>query len=74
MIFSEQDQEVRDTGYHKHAFNVLISNRLGYHRDLPDTRDRKYARGRVCVCVCVFSNCHHALCVYFWLHEQSVLR
>lgn len=28
-------------GYHKHAFNVLISNRLGYHRDLPDTRDDK---------------------------------
>ncbi|XP_010884117.1 polypeptide N-acetylgalactosaminyltransferase 11 isoform X1 [Esox lucius] len=41
MIFNEQDQEVRDMGYHKHAFNVLISNRLGYHRDLPDTRDNK---------------------------------
>jgi hypothetical protein len=41
MIFNEQDQEVRDMGYHKHAFNVLISNRLGYHRDLPDTRDDK---------------------------------
>uniref|UniRef100_A0A8C8HZ50 Polypeptide N-acetylgalactosaminyltransferase n=1 Tax=Oncorhynchus tshawytscha TaxID=74940 RepID=A0A8C8HZ50_ONCTS len=41
MIFNEQDQEVRDMGYHRHAFNVLISNRLGYHRDLPDTRDDK---------------------------------
>lgn len=41
MIFNEQDQEVRDLGYHKHAFNVLISNRLGYHRSLPDTRDRQ---------------------------------
>ncbi|KAL2085703.1 hypothetical protein ACEWY4_019023 [Coilia grayii] len=41
MIFNEQDQEVRDMGYHKHAFNVLISNRLGYHRDLPDTRNDK---------------------------------
>ncbi|XP_037549966.1 polypeptide N-acetylgalactosaminyltransferase 11, partial [Nematolebias whitei] len=39
MIFNEVDQEVRDTGYHRHAFNILISNRLGYHRDLPDTRD-----------------------------------
>ncbi|XP_029935060.1 polypeptide N-acetylgalactosaminyltransferase 11 [Myripristis murdjan] len=39
MIFSEADQEVRDTGYHRHAFNVLISTRLGYHRELPDTRD-----------------------------------
>ncbi|XP_054847434.1 polypeptide N-acetylgalactosaminyltransferase 11 isoform X2 [Eublepharis macularius] len=41
MIFNEQDQEVRDLGYQKHAFNVLISNRLGYHRDVPDTRDPK---------------------------------
>ncbi|KAL7874002.1 hypothetical protein SRHO_G00049720 [Serrasalmus rhombeus] len=41
MIFNEKDQEVRDMGYHRHAFNVLISNRLGYHRDLPDTRNDK---------------------------------
>ncbi|XP_067847364.1 polypeptide N-acetylgalactosaminyltransferase 11-like isoform X3 [Heptranchias perlo] len=40
-IFNEADQEVRDMGYQKHAFNVLISNRLGYHRDIPDTRDPK---------------------------------
>lgn len=39
MIFNEADQELRDTGYHRHAFNVLISTRLGYHRQLPDTRD-----------------------------------
>lgn len=38
MIFDEHDQEVRDSGYHRHAFNVLISNRLGLHRALPDTR------------------------------------
>lgn len=38
MIFDERDQEVRDSGYHRHAFNVLISNRLGSHRSLPDTR------------------------------------
>ncbi|XP_016096069.1 polypeptide N-acetylgalactosaminyltransferase 11-like [Sinocyclocheilus grahami] len=41
MIFNKQDQEVRDMGYHKHAFNVLISNRLGYNRDVPDTRNDK---------------------------------
>ncbi|XP_020635415.1 polypeptide N-acetylgalactosaminyltransferase 11 [Pogona vitticeps] len=41
MIFNEQDQEVRDLGYQKHAFNMLISNRLGYHRDVPDTRNAK---------------------------------
>ncbi|CAK6981063.1 polypeptide N-acetylgalactosaminyltransferase 11 [Scomber scombrus] len=39
MIFNEEDQELRDTGYHRHAFNVLISSRLGRHRELPDTRD-----------------------------------
>ncbi|XP_074123533.1 polypeptide N-acetylgalactosaminyltransferase 11 isoform X2 [Sminthopsis crassicaudata] len=39
MIFNERDQEVRDLGYQKHAFNLLISNRLGYHRDVPDTRN-----------------------------------
>ncbi|XP_034021556.1 polypeptide N-acetylgalactosaminyltransferase 11-like [Thalassophryne amazonica] len=38
MIYNEADQAVRDTGYHRHAFNVLISSRLGFHRDLPDTR------------------------------------
>ncbi|XP_034053701.1 LOW QUALITY PROTEIN: polypeptide N-acetylgalactosaminyltransferase 11 [Gymnodraco acuticeps] len=39
MIFNEADQELRDSGYHRHAFNVLISTRLGSHRELPDTRD-----------------------------------
>ncbi|KAJ3611102.1 hypothetical protein NHX12_021118 [Muraenolepis orangiensis] len=39
MIFSEADQRLRDVGYHRHAFNILISTRLGSHRDLPDTRD-----------------------------------
>lgn len=43
MIFNERDQELRDLGYQKHAFNMLISNRLGYHRDVPDTRNAKYA-------------------------------
>ncbi|XP_040208673.1 polypeptide N-acetylgalactosaminyltransferase 11 [Rana temporaria] len=44
MIFNEQDQDVRDIGYQTHAFNMLISNRLGYHRDIPDTRDPKCAK------------------------------
>ncbi|CAB1349772.1 unnamed protein product [Coregonus sp. 'balchen'] len=68
MIFNEQDQEVRDTGYHKHAFNVLISNRLGYHRDLPDTRDDK-CRDRIyplslptaSVVICFFNEAFSAL-------------
>uniref|UniRef100_A0A673BGY9 Polypeptide N-acetylgalactosaminyltransferase n=1 Tax=Sphaeramia orbicularis TaxID=375764 RepID=A0A673BGY9_9TELE len=40
---SRKSRYMRDwfvyTGYHRHAFNVLISNRLGSHRELPDTRD-----------------------------------
>ncbi|XP_055990767.1 polypeptide N-acetylgalactosaminyltransferase 11 [Sorex fumeus] len=39
MIFDERDQELRDLGYQKHAFNLLISNRLGYRRPVPDTRN-----------------------------------
>uniref|UniRef100_A0A4W3JME1 UDP-N-acetyl-alpha-D-galactosamine:polypeptide N-acetylgalactosaminyltransferase 11 (GalNAc-T11) n=1 Tax=Callorhinchus milii TaxID=7868 RepID=A0A4W3JME1_CALMI len=41
MIFNEADKQIWDVGIQKHAFNLLISNRLGYHRDLPDTRDPK---------------------------------
>ncbi|MBN3308100.1 GLT11 acetylgalactosaminyltransferase, partial [Amia calva] len=68
MIFNEQDQEIRDMGYHKHAFNVLISNRLGFHRDLPDTRnakckDKPYPLGLppASVVICFFNEAFSAL-------------
>ncbi|XP_051538423.1 polypeptide N-acetylgalactosaminyltransferase 11-like isoform X3 [Myxocyprinus asiaticus] len=68
MIFNKQDQEVRDMGYHKHAFNVLISNRLGYHRDIADTRndkcrDRSYpmALPTASVVICFFNEAFSAL-------------
>ncbi|XP_030624152.1 polypeptide N-acetylgalactosaminyltransferase 11 [Chanos chanos] len=68
MIFNEHDQEVRDMGYHKHAFNVLISNRLGYHRDLPDTRNEKckertypLALPTASVVICFFNEAFSAL-------------
>ncbi|KAG9276774.1 polypeptide N-acetylgalactosaminyltransferase 11 [Astyanax mexicanus] len=68
MIFNEKDQEVRDMGYHRHAFNVLISNRLGYHRDLPDTRndkckDKNYplALPTASVVICFFNEAFSAL-------------
>uniref|UniRef100_A0A4W5MJC4 Polypeptide N-acetylgalactosaminyltransferase n=1 Tax=Hucho hucho TaxID=62062 RepID=A0A4W5MJC4_9TELE len=68
MIFNEQDQEVRDMGYHKHAFNLLISNRLGFHRDLPDTRDDKCRDGiyplslpTASVVICFFNEAFSAL-------------
>ncbi|XP_030611977.1 polypeptide N-acetylgalactosaminyltransferase 11 [Archocentrus centrarchus] len=68
MIFNEADQEVRDTGYHRHAFNVLISNRLGYHRELPDTRDSQcrekaypLALPSASVVICFFNEAFSAL-------------
>lgn len=68
MIFNKQDQEVRDMGYHKHAFNVLISNRLGYHRDVPDTRtdkcrDRAYSVSlpTASIVICFFNEAFSAL-------------
>ncbi|XP_063420972.1 polypeptide N-acetylgalactosaminyltransferase 11-like [Mytilus trossulus] len=38
FIETPEDQIIRDDGYRSHAFNVLISDRLGYHRALPDNR------------------------------------
>ncbi|KAK9878450.1 hypothetical protein WA026_022090 [Henosepilachna vigintioctopunctata] len=39
IIRSKQDKKVREDGYNIHAFNTLISNRLGHHRNIPDTRN-----------------------------------
>ena len=38
MIRSEEDRRIKDEGMQKHAFNILISNRIGNHRKIPDTR------------------------------------
>lgn len=40
LIKSQKDQEKREMGYKFYAFNDLISERLGYIRDLPDTRNQ----------------------------------
>lgn len=68
MIFNEADQELRDTGYHRHAFNVLISTRLGYHRELPDTRDSQcrdkvypLALPSASIVICFFNEAFSAL-------------
>ncbi|GIY20918.1 polypeptide N-acetylgalactosaminyltransferase 11 [Caerostris darwini] len=37
MIYSPVDQRIKDEGYKKHAFNLLISDRLGYRRAIPYT-------------------------------------
>lgn len=38
MIHSEAERKQRDEGMKKQAFNVLISDRIGNHRSIPDTR------------------------------------
>lgn len=41
LIRTLEDKKIRDEGYKKHAFNSLISERLGYHRQIPDTRHKQ---------------------------------
>lgn len=40
MIRNKEDERIREEGYGKHAFNELISNRLGFHREIQDTRHK----------------------------------
>ena len=40
MVYGAEDRQTRDEGYRKHAFNLLISNRIGFHRDIKDTRHK----------------------------------
>ncbi|CAH1789835.1 unnamed protein product [Owenia fusiformis] len=39
IIRDPKDQRIRSEGYHQYAFNQLISDRIGFHRDVPDTRN-----------------------------------
>ncbi|CAG4942090.1 unnamed protein product [Colias eurytheme] len=38
LIRNAEDVRIREKGYNVHAFNTLISQRIGYHREVPDTR------------------------------------
>ncbi|XP_026316385.1 polypeptide N-acetylgalactosaminyltransferase 35A-like [Hyposmocoma kahamanoa] len=40
LIRNEEDVRIRDKGYNLHAFNILISQRIGNHRVIPDTRHK----------------------------------
>uniref|UniRef100_A0A182RI09 Polypeptide N-acetylgalactosaminyltransferase n=1 Tax=Anopheles funestus TaxID=62324 RepID=A0A182RI09_ANOFN len=40
MVQNSEEQFIRDIGYRKHAFNVLVSNKLGSFRPIPDTRHK----------------------------------
>ncbi|RZC32985.1 polypeptide N-acetylgalactosaminyltransferase 35A [Asbolus verrucosus] len=39
LVRTLEDQQKKEDGYKKHAYNVLISDQLSYHRDIPDTRN-----------------------------------
>jgi polypeptide N-acetylgalactosaminyltransferase len=40
LVRNSEDQKIREDGYSKHAFNVLVSSRLDYHREIPDSRHK----------------------------------
>lgn len=40
LVRNSADQKIREEGYSKHAFNVLVSSRLDYHRAIPDSRHK----------------------------------
>ena len=40
LIKSKDDLEKRDEGYAQFSFNLLVSDRIGYRREIPDTRDQ----------------------------------
>lgn len=41
---NEEDQYIRDSGYKRHAFNILVSGNIGLARSIPDTRHRLCAQ------------------------------
>ena len=40
-INTEEDIAKRQKGYDKYAFNLLVSDRIGYDRIIPDTRNKR---------------------------------
>lgn len=42
MVKNEEEQFLRDIGYKRHAFNTLVSMKIGLFRDIPDTRHKLY--------------------------------
>ncbi|XP_030846376.1 polypeptide N-acetylgalactosaminyltransferase 11 [Strongylocentrotus purpuratus] len=39
MVRTDEERSIRDGGYRQHAFNELISQRIGFHRNVTDTRN-----------------------------------
>lgn len=42
LVKTAADQRKKEEGYRRHAYNVLISDNLDYHRRIPDTRNALY--------------------------------
>lgn len=42
MVKNAEEQMLRDIGYKRHAFNILVSSKIGLTRDIPDTRNKLY--------------------------------
>ncbi|XP_050388614.1 polypeptide N-acetylgalactosaminyltransferase 11 [Patella vulgata] len=68
QIKTKKDQEIHDAGYHQHAFNVLVSDKLSFTRPLPDVRnkvckDKHYPEHlpTVSVVICFFNEAFSAL-------------
>ncbi|CAB3375722.1 Hypothetical predicted protein [Cloeon dipterum] len=68
MVRSLEEQRIRDQGYKNHAFNTLVSHKLGYHREIPDTRnalcaDQKYPDElpSASIVICFFNEDLHTL-------------
>ena len=40
-VDTEEDIAKRQEGYDKYAFNLLVSERIGYSRVIPDTRNKR---------------------------------
>ncbi|XP_019879410.2 polypeptide N-acetylgalactosaminyltransferase 35A [Aethina tumida] len=40
MVKTVEEQKIKDDGYKIHAYNVLLSNKLNLHRNIPDTRNK----------------------------------
>ena len=40
LVRTEDEVMKREEGYKKFAFNLLVSDRIGYYRSIPDTRNK----------------------------------
>ena len=69
-VNNKEEEKIREEGFNNYAFNLLISNRLGYKRDIPDTRNHKckssnytniYQLPKASVIICFFNEAKSTL-------------